>query len=777
MQLAGLLVAAVLAVSAEDRPFLGVTSTAVTERVEVDGRIFERGLRLEAVEAGSAAEAAGLRDGDILVELEGVDFTVSAADLPGALRAAVLARRPGDRLQVTWVRDGVDREARLDGTTISDPAAWTDAAGYITTRPAGTYLDLTVRRVRGLHTARVTLRALSDRHGMANRDMPSSAAILPTAPADLPEEAFIDDLVHRRGLTADYAAMRGTLASLVMQGDPYRLGRVAAAMREPFAAPAIMRSLADGPFEPVPLLMAASNFLDQPAGEAITRGAPLRTGLTADEHAGQLELLLIEAAAIRDQAFASLTADERQFLERTLPELSTAFAEGVMVLTDANRERAERVRRCTEVGSRVDVSLLAAAAMRLAAAFEPAYLAGLQHDLAGQGEGIIVSRPTPLGAIVLTGKGGSLHAEDAAVLIDLGGEDIYTQPTRRPVSLMADLAGDDLYQSTVDGGQAAGIMSVALLLDAAGDDTYIGRRWSQGAAAAGVGVLWDRAGNDTYRGEHYCQAAAFIGIGLLIDDAGDDRYESPGFGQALGMPGGLGLLVDRSGRDSYYCSGRSPTNYGTAGVFDAFGQGCGIGFRRLASGGAALLLEMAGDDTYFGANFAQGGGYYYGWGGLIDRGGDDRYLGCRYAQAWAAHQAIGTFEDLSGDDDYQAWQHVGQSCAWDESISLLIDRSGDDVYASNGDFSLAASHNNGLAVLIDGDGRDRYECRNAVPRADPDGDRDSFSLLLDLGGDEDQYISGAANNAIRQANRHGFLADLKAEVPPAGTELEPLLAK
>lgn len=775
MHLLPFVLTAALAASAEDRPFLGVTSTASTERIKVDGRTFARGLRVEAVEAGSAAEKAGLREGDVLVEVEGMDFGHQGKDLPGLLREAVQVRKVGDALRVTWLRDGVERDALLDERPLDDPAAWGDAGAYITTRPAGTRLELTARRVRELRTATVTLAPLSDRHGMLNRAIPVNEIILPTPPAHLPEEAFARDLAAECGVTAEYDAMRRSLASLVEQGDPYRLGRVAAVMREPFAAPAILGSLVDGPLEPAPLLRASSRFLDRGLSEP-SSSRPLRTGITPEEHAEQLEQLLAEVAGLRERAFASLNDEERQFLGKTLPELSTTFAEVVMVLADGNRQRAERVRRCTELGSRVDVGSLIAAGVRLAAAIEPGYLEGLKRDLQGREGGVLVSRPTPYGAIILAGSGDTLHAEDAAVLIDAGGDDIYTQPSHPGVSLVIDLGGDDLYQSTVDGAQGAGIMGVAILCDVAGNDTYIARRWAHGGAAVGVGVLWDRAGDDTYRGDHYCQAAAFIGAGLLIDDAGDDRYDSPGFSQGLGMPGGVGLLVDRGGRDAYYCSGRSPTNYGTAGVFDAFGQGCGIGFRRLASGGIGLVLDGSGDDAYFGGNFAQGGGYYYGWGGLIDRGGNDRYLGCRYAQAWAAHQAIGTLEDHAGDDYYQAWQNVGQSCAWDESVSVLIDRAGDDVYASNGDFSLAAAHNNGLAVFIDREGRDRYDSRRAVPRADADAGRTCFSLMIDLGGDEDLYAGGSPNNAIRHTNGHGFLADLPSSTPTAPQGIGELLA-
>ena len=60
----------------------------------------------------------------------------------------------------------------------------------------------------------------------------------------------------------------------------------------------------------------------------------------------------------------------------------------------------------------------------------------------------------------------------------------------------------------------------------------------------------------------------------------------------------------------------------------------------------------------------------------------------------SAHKDSAVLEDYSGDDLYLARRTVGQSCSWDETITVLLDHSGDDVY-SGGDFATCASHNNG----------------------------------------------------------------------------------
>jgi hypothetical protein len=63
------------------------------------------GARLSQVMPGSAAERAGLRDGDVLVRVDGV-----SVDGFEALRKAIRARQPGDTVRLVYLRDGRDHE-------------------------------------------------------------------------------------------------------------------------------------------------------------------------------------------------------------------------------------------------------------------------------------------------------------------------------------------------------------------------------------------------------------------------------------------------------------------------------------------------------------------------------------------------------------------------------------------------------------------------------------------------------------------------------------------
>ena len=67
------------------------------------------GVYIYEVQKGSAAEAAGIKKGDVLVKIDGVD-TKSAAEV----QAKVNSYHPGDKAKITVIRDG--KEKVLDVT-------------------------------------------------------------------------------------------------------------------------------------------------------------------------------------------------------------------------------------------------------------------------------------------------------------------------------------------------------------------------------------------------------------------------------------------------------------------------------------------------------------------------------------------------------------------------------------------------------------------------------------------------------------------------------------
>ncbi len=309
---------------------------------------------------------------------------------------------------------------------------------------------------------------------------------------------------------------------------------------------------------------------------------------------------------------------------------------------------------------------------------------------------------SPIGVVVIGTAGDDVHAADAALIIDPGGNDRYTRAliSGGGVSVIIDLGGDDRYEGT-----DLVVHGFSAIVDFAGNDRYVTAESGQGAAIAGVSLILDMAGDDGYEAGYFAQGAAAFGLGAVIDLAGNDRYQIRTSGQGYGMAGGVGLLWDRAGNDSYTAGGL-PDAYERGGGI-SFAQGAAYGYRTSLGGGIGILRDDAGDDHYTAEMFAQGVGYYYGVGLLWDRGGNDKYQAVRYAQGNGVHEAVGVLHDESGNDEYRASFGVAQGMGLDLAVGVLYDGAGDDRYRG-GTLVQGAATSNGIGVLMDGGGTDQW---------------------------------------------------------------------
>lgn len=109
----------------------------------------------------------------------------------------------------------------------------------------------------------------------------------------------------------------------------------------------------------------------------------------------------------------------------------------------------------------------------------------------------------PVGRVIIGGTGPNVYTEDAALILDLGGDDLYlnnaggTRPGM-PVSLVIDWGGNDRYLGRENFSQGAGVLGGGFVIDLGGDDTFISLDGSQGAGFWGVGVLYHGDGNGVF---------------------------------------------------------------------------------------------------------------------------------------------------------------------------------------------------------------------------------------------------------------------------------------
>jgi hypothetical protein len=563
------------------------------------------------------------------------------------------------------------------------------------------------------------------------------------------------------------------------RGPAYRAARLVEALATDLDRPAV--HLPPGAIDmSTPLVSAVSAFISA-AG-----GVPDPMSLAASATAVPMDLQLAMATVVdgarrallaRNTAFASLAPGVVQQIYDLGPPLLLRSASN-MVLDITSAQVATMLNQQIVYGS------LYGGAADLMDAIDQADLARFAVNATVAGTTttapahLLFSVMTPAGRIAIgDGRGGLYDPRnpgfegDWAILLDLGGDDIYRIPAggnssaANPVAVLIDLSGNDQYgyvevPNPLDGArlvsdadgrgapipmqagpqslsntprQGGGRAGIGVLVDLGGGaDIYRSLRMSQGAGLFGAGILVDDGGDDSYDAEAMAQGAAMFGVGLLLDLAGRDLHHAYQAAQGFGFARGAGLLYDLAGADDYLMDNGDPM-YGGDPLYPSaqrpassnasLGQGFGFGRRASGtngdnaymSGGLGILVDAAGDDRYSASIFGLGGGYWYGTGILADESGADSYDGMWYAMGAAAHFALGILLDGAGDDTYGGRLprlNVTIGGGHDFSTAVLIDESGDDHYYGSR-ITLGAGNATGNGFFADNGGNDTYTASSA----------------------------------------------------------------
>ncbi len=566
---------------------------------------------------------------------------------------------------------------------------------------------------------------------------------------------------------------------------PFVLPAVTSALSNPLALPMLARSLTDqkeGPVTGVPLKTEAVHpkavFLKFGARAASVFSLPpdLEAHGEFSSFAGEervpLETLadrmtaVIESAdSFLKQAFSNISPEEKTRLLKIFPRALNDF------LKTGNLSDRDAL-LTTAAAKKIHMASLLRGFSVLSKLFSQDFLGAIRRTgsnapsipldhkkYAGLKGRFLLIRETPVGLMLIGDKGPNVYGANAALIIDLGGNDVYMNNAGASIheiqenavsgipfatGVVIDFEGDDRYISPEFAAVASGFFGLGVVLDMEGNDFYDGGQLSLGASFFGMGCLMDLAGNDTYVSSEGGQGCAFFGAACLFDGKGDDLYSGAKYVQGIGGPMGFGELLDGAGKDHYRAGWKYGSSYGTKGIYQACSQGVGWGFRKHAAGGVGILLDSGGDDTYEAGNFSQGTGYYLGLGVLRDDAGNDTYRGSRYCQGSAAHQAAGALLDIGGNDVYSGKIAANQGAAWDLSVACLVDYAGNDDYNA-GDLSLGAAAQNGVGLFFDGEGSDRYvsPARSLGFSGDLSygGGRNAGNLgiFLDVGGGKDFF--------------------------------------
>ena len=228
-----------------------------------------------------------------------------------------------------------------------------------------------------------------------------------------------------------------------------------------------------------------------------------------------------------------------------------------------------------------------------------------------------VETDTPLGKIICGGAGRNVYTNEAFLIIDTGGDDIYLNSAGganglvgRPISIVIDLGGNDQFISRQSFSQGAGVFGIGILAALGSNSTFIAKHMSQGAGFFGCGLLVTGQGKQTFEADTFCQGAGMFGTGILWQRGGDTTYRACQMAQGFGGTSGFGLLLDESGNDLYYAGGKYPCGW-LPGQYFSLAQGFGYGMRPFAGGGIGVLCDLKGDDRYIADVYGQGASYWY----------------------------------------------------------------------------------------------------------------------------------------------------------------------
>ena len=505
-------------------------------------------------------------------------------------------------------------------------------------------------------------------------------------------------------------------------------------LRHPLEAPAeaeqftrqLHKAIVDDPSGLGPALASASKCLD--LGKRTARAFAIAP--SPEQALEVVKKALEEARVAHAKALAPLSRAEINTMVSGLYPVLVSENQAGHTLNDRTRGRA-----LVDLMEKMDRQALIEAAEALVPLTDPKLLDQLQQlpaegnvPIEGVSGRVVAKIDTPSGRIVIGGKGPKTYKldemKDVAVVIDLGHGNTYEEGTTsldRPVLIILNLGGGNVFRGKKPGIQGAGLLGISLVVNREGNNSYQADDLAQASAIAGVGIIVEHGGKNKYRGVRRVQGQALGGVGILIGRGGQNDYHAAMWAQGFGAPLGFGLLEDTVGNDHYYCGGLYPTSYkhpakpsipATPG-YEGFGQGVGAGIRSVGDGGIGIILNGGGHNVYEFDYLSHGGGYWCGMGFARDFGGNSQRLIARtafnggprtealfqrFGCGWGCHYSLGFLFDDGGNSLYEG-TIMGAGMGWDCSVGALCSLGEKDHIKTTGGLTQGVGAQASLGVL------------------------------------------------------------------------------
>ncbi|MBI4423123.1 MAG: hypothetical protein HY554_05320, partial [Elusimicrobia bacterium] len=401
-----------------------------------------------------------------------------------------------------------------------------------------------------------------------------------------------------------------------------------------------------------------------------------RGALTSGSALAGLDPVL--AAAVSE--LASAVARARPFLDLAASGLAPAERERLAAsfrrqLTYGPAERLEP--ELFDLAARFDLAALFQAWRLLADALDRATLAlGAAKAAGPPPRTLLVEGSTVTLGGPADDEYGEAELAASSILIDLGGRNRYHGPVAAAgpgeIKLVVDLGSELVIESS--GSTASGVFGIGALALAnpEGPKRLRAGAASLGAGLFGAGALLVRGSGSELESGDFSQGAAAFGLGLLDVEGGRPRLAATMHGQGFGFTRGVGVLRVKGDRAQLECGLEHPDPRDALAAISMC-QGAGYGPRAFAAGGFGLArVESAGaeiDANYF----AQGSGYWHGFGGFWFAGDGSRIQSRRYAKGAGVHVALGALEIVGDENRILNWG-VGPAYGWDWGIGHAVIR-------------------------------------------------------------------------------------------------------
>ncbi len=303
--------------------------------------------------------------------------------------------------------------------------------------------------------------------------------------------------LKRRGIIKNYIEYQQYISSRVAktsESDKCRLQWIETLVRRPVDAPQEAEeftrqifSLSRGDRPLLHLLeeMSVKLSSQQKSG---SESAEEKKDTPGDDPFQFLTLKIHQSRQSIDRAFRSLSSPEK--IELREKSFAQTTADGALGYRFGGDDYGERV---VQLMLRIDLNEILNAGRHLAPLTQPEFIRSLEEFYQQSSD-----RPGLR----------ELQTEDGIVLIGGVGPNVYNLDESSRVYAVVDFGGDDIYNE----GSVTGDRPVVVILDLNGNDVYRGQnRGIQGAAVMGASLLLDRSGNDIYQSMNLVARFVYFG--------------------------------------------------------------------------------------------------------------------------------------------------------------------------------------------------------------------------------------------------------------------------